>query len=143
MQKTELICNNFSGIKRNASTFSSALITASDVQNVELFATENNSGIGIRTAKGKVAVCNLIPEDENVINIFESVQKSKTYFFVHTENNSEGKIYLYSRNDDTLTEKVSGLKVTGVSCATDVAQGWSDLWVFLILKICCLLKLAT
>ena len=130
MQKTELICNNFSGIKRNASTFSSALITASDVQNVELFATENNSGIGIRTAKGNVAVCNLIPEDENVINIFESVQKSKTYFFVHTENNSEGKIYLYSRIDDTLTEKVSGLKVTGVSCATDVAQGWSDLWVF-------------
>ena len=130
MQKTALICNNFSGINRSSSVYSSSVITASDIQNVELFATEINSGVGIRTAKGNVAVCDLIPADEKIINIFESLQKSQTYFFVHTENKTEGKIYLYSRLAGTLTEKVNGLKITGVSSATDVSQGWSDLWVF-------------
>ena len=135
MQKTALICSNFSGINRSSSVYSSSVITASDIQNVELFATEINSGVGIRTAKGNVAVCDLIPADEKIINIFESVQKSQTYFFVHTENKTEGKIYLYSRLAGTLTEKVNGLKITGVSSATDVSQGWSDLWVFSNQKI--------
>ena len=130
MQKTALICNNFSGINRSSSVYSSSVITASDIQNVELFATETNSGVGIRTAKGNVAVCDLIPDDEQVINIFESVQKGQTYFFVHTESQTEGKIYLFSKISASLTLKVSGLKVTGVSSATDVSQGWSDLWVF-------------
>ncbi len=130
MQRTSLICNKFSGINRSESVFSKSVITASDIQNVELFSTEINSGVGIRTAKGNVAVCSSIPEGENVINIFESVQKGETYFFVHTESSSEGKIYLFSPGAKTLTSKVTGLSVTGKSCATDVAQGWSDLWVF-------------
>ena len=130
MQRTALICNNFSGINRSNSIFTSSTITASDMQNVELFATEVNSGVGIRTAKGNVSICNSIPSDERVINIFESVQKSKTHFFVHTENDVEGKIYLFSTTSKELTLKVSSLTLTGKSCATDVSQGWSDLWVF-------------
>ncbi len=130
MQKTRLICNNFSGINRSSSVFSEDIITASDIQNVELFSTETNSGVGIRTALGNVPVSSSIPSGEVVINIFESVQNSKTYFFVHTEDSTEGKIYLFSPQNGTLTEKVSGLTLTGVSSATDVAQGWSDLWVF-------------
>ena len=69
MQKTTLVCNNFSGINRSSSVFGSNLITASDIQNVELFSTETNSGVGIRTMKGNVSVSDLIPEDEIVINI--------------------------------------------------------------------------
>ena len=130
MQKTSLICNSFSGINRSNSVFSSSVITASDIQNVELFSTETNSGVGIRTANGNISVCDLIPEDENVINIFESIQKTKSHFFVHTESNSEGKIYLFSPLEHKLDEKVNGLSVTGKSCATDVTQGWSDLFVF-------------
>ena len=130
MQRTSLICNNFSGINRSSSVFSSSTITASDIQNVELFATEVNSGVGIRTAKGNVSVCDLIPENETVINIFESIQKSKTYFFVHTESSEEGKIYLFSPASGSLVEKVNGLSLTSKSSATDVTQGWSDLWVF-------------
>ena len=80
MQKTSLICNNFSGINRNGSQYSSSIITATDMQNVELFSTENNSGVGIRTMNGNMAVSDYIPEGEIIINIFESVQKSKTYF---------------------------------------------------------------
>ena len=130
MQRTALICNKFSGINRSSSVYSSSIITASDIQNVELFATEINSGVGIRTARGNVAVCSLIPAGERVINIFESVQKGNTYFFVHTESSTEGKIYLFSKLSNSLTLKVSGLRVTSMSCATDFSQGWSDLFVF-------------
>ena len=130
MQKTSLICNNFSGINRSSSQYSSSVITASDIQNVELFSTETNSGVGIRTSNGNVSICDLIPENENVINIFESVQKSKTYFFVHTESSEEGKIYLLIPDTGELIEKVVGLTLTGKSSASDVSQGWSDLWVF-------------
>ena len=54
MQKTSLICNNFSGINRSNSNFSCDVITASDIQNVELFPTETNSGVGIRTSNGNI-----------------------------------------------------------------------------------------
>lgn len=130
MQRTTLICNNFSGINRSGSQFTSSVITASDMQNVELFSTENNSGVGIRTSNGNVAISDYIPEGEFVINIFESVQKAKTYFFVHTESATEGKIYLFIPETKELNLKVSGLSVTEKSSATDVSQGWSDLWVF-------------
>ena len=130
MQRERLICNNFSGINRSSAVFGSSIITASDMQNVELFSAETNSGVGIRTAKGNKAVCGLIPEGEKIINIYESIQKTHSYFLVYVESQSEGKIYLFSPIDGTLTQKVSGLSVTGKSSATDVSQGWSDLWVF-------------
>ena len=130
MQKTSLICNNFSGINRTSAIFDNSVITASDIQNVELFSTETNSGVGIRTVKGNIAVSDFFPEGETVVNIFESIQKARTHFFVHTESAQEGKIYLFSPETAELTEKVSGLKITGKSSATDVTQGWSDLWVF-------------
>lgn len=130
MQKTSLICNNFSGINRSSSVFDSSVITAFDLQNVELFSTETNSGVGIRTVNGNISICDLIPEDEIVINIFQSVQKRLTYFFVHTENKVEGKVYLLNPTTGELIEKINKLTLTGKSTATDVAQGWSDLWVF-------------
>ena len=130
MQRTTLISNNFSGINRTSSMYSSSVITASDIQNVELYSTEINSGVGIRTAKGNTTICNLIPSGEEVINIFQSVQGGQTCFFVHTESSEEGKVYLFSRENNTLTLKVDGLTVTGKSSGCDVAQGWSDLFVF-------------
>ena len=130
MQKTALICNNFSGINRTSAIYSSSVITASDIQNVELYSTGVNSGVGIRTSKGNISVCNDIPDDETVINIFESVQKGNTYFFVYTENDTEGKIYLFNKNAGTLVKKADSLSVTGKSCGCDVSQGWSDLFVF-------------
>lgn len=130
MQKTNLICNNFSGINRTTSIYSSAIVTASDMQNVELYTTGVNSGTGIRTSKGNISICDDIPDGEVVVNIFESIQKGQTYFFLHTETENEGKIYLFSKDADVLSEKVSGLTVTGKSSACDVSQGWSDLFVF-------------
>ena len=130
MQKTSLICNNFSGINRTSSIYSSSVITASDMQNVELYSTGVNSGVGIRTSKGNIAVCDNIPQGEAVVNIFESVQKGEKYFFVHTESETEGKIYLFDTEASLLLQKVSSLSVTGKSSACDVSQGWADLFVF-------------
>jgi hypothetical protein len=130
MEQTTLICNKFSGINRSSAVFSNSVITASDLQNVELFSTEINSGVGIRTMNGNASVCDLIPEGEEVINIFESTQKSQVYFFVHTESLTEGKIYLFIPSSGELILKKGGLSVSGKSSGTDVAQGWSDLWIF-------------
>ena len=130
MQKTALVCNNFAGINRTSSIYSSSVVTASDIQNVELYSTGVNSGVGIRTAKGNIAVCDIIPAGENVINIFESIQNGNTYFFVHTESSEEGKIYLFNKQAETLSLKTDSLALTGKSCGCDVSQGWNDLFVF-------------
>ena len=125
-----ILCNNFGGINRINSSFSSSVITASDIQNVELFNTGINSGVGIRTMKGNTSIYEFQDEDEVIINIFESVQKSQKYCFIHTENETEGRIYLYNPLSNTTTLKVSGLTKTGISCGVDFAQGWSDLFLF-------------
>lgn len=130
MSTISLFCNKFGGIYKQDATFSSKKITASDLQNVELFDTGINSGVGIRTAKGNAILCELIPNDEKIINIFSSVQKAKTHFFVHTESDTEGKIYLFIPDANIIQEKVNSLNITGKSSATDFAQGWSDLFVF-------------
>lgn len=125
-----LLCNNFSGIKRINSAFSSSMISASDLQNVELFNTGVNSGVGIRTMKGNMAVFEFEDESEKIINIFQSVQNSEKYCFLHTENETEGKLYLYNPISHTVSLKVSSLAKTGISCGVDFAQGWSDLFLF-------------
>lgn len=127
---SSLKCNKFGGIRRINATFASELISASDLQNVELFNTGINSGVGIRTAKGNISVCDLIPSTQRIINIFESVQNNKTYFFVHTEDSERGRIFLLDIEHNTLTQKVTNLTLTGNSCGLDIAQGWSDLFVF-------------
>ena len=125
-----LLCNNFAGIRRINSEFSSSFISASDLQNVELFNTGINSGVGIRTMKGNRSVFEFADENEKIINIYQSVQNSEKYCFLHTENQTEGRIYLYNPLSGTVTLKVSALTKTGVSCGVDFAQGWTDLFLF-------------
>lgn len=125
-----IISNKFAGIRRINSYFSNACITASDIQNVELFNTEINSGVGIRTMKGNDALYEFEDDDEKIINIFESVQGQDTVYFIHTVNDSEGKIYLYNPTSNTTTLKVSELSDSEYSTGVDFAQGWSDLFVF-------------
>jgi hypothetical protein len=127
---TQLICNKFGGIRERNAQFTEDLITAQDIQNVELYYTGVNGGIGIRTAKGNVSINNSLVGSERIINIFESVQNKTTYFFVHTENDVQGKLYRYNLNYNTLELKKSGLSVTGVSNGFDIQQGWSDLFFF-------------
>lgn len=170
---TQLLNNNFGGIRRKDAYFSADKITCSDCQNVELFYKKLNSGVGIRTSKGNLAVTtytntidltvysleeeqmiqtasdgsvadetltffaddveysytrnsdgdciiddvyyyawindesivytvsdeneketlSVIPDDEQIIEIFETVQDTITYLICYTENETEGKLY--------------------------------------------------
>jgi len=129
---TDLLCNHFGGIRRVNARFSADQITCSDCQNVELFNTEMNSGVGIRTSKGNTAVCSLFDEGEQILGIWESVQNSSTYCFIYTENDgsTSGKFYAYTPLTNTLTVKKTGLTKTGKCSGTDFARGVSDLFVF-------------
>lgn len=123
---TQLLCHNFGGIRQNNACFTDELITAQDIQNVELYYTGANNGVGIRTMKGNQLVLNI--PDENIINIFETIQNGKYHTVIHTETKTEGKLYLYF--EDTLTLVKDGLQLTGASNGFDVAQGWKDLFFF-------------
>ena len=127
---TNLICNNFGGIRDINPEFSSEKISASDLQNVELFSTGLNSGVGIRTALGNKVLFDNFAEDEVVVDIYETVQLSNKYFIVYTVDGNEGKIYSYSKYYNTVECIVSGLSPKAQSCATDFTQGWSDYFVF-------------
>ena len=127
---TQLICNKFGGIRQRNAVFSEDLITAQDIQNVELYYTGTNGGVGIRTAKGNISINDSLENKEKIINIFESIQGEQTYFFVHTEDSTQGKFYLYDMNYNNLILKKNGLSITGVSNGFDVRQGWSDLFFF-------------
>lgn len=128
---TKLICNNFAGIRNKTATFSSSRITAKDMQNVELYNTAIGEGVGIRNMKGNISISdNLIPDNETIINIFESTQKNNTYFFVHTISETEGKVYHFDISSKTLNLKINGLSITNESYGIDFSQGESDLFVF-------------
>lgn len=127
----KIICNNFAGIRNRKADFSSSVISAKDMQNVELYNTAIGSGVGIRTTKGNVSISSdLIPSDEKIVNIFQSVQCGKYYFFVHTISSTEGKLYLFDMINNILIPKITGLSLTNESFGVDFAQGESDLFVF-------------
>ena len=100
------------------SVFSAKLITASDMQNIELFNTQSNSGVGIRTAKGNTSVCGLLEPDEKVVNIFDTVQNGIHNFLVHTENTNEGRFYLFDIEAKELVKELwneEGVRLVGIS----------------------------
>ena len=123
------ICNRYGGIRKKNAQFSEKIITCSDMQNVELFFTGVNNGIGIRTCKGNKGLISL-PENERVVNIFQSVQNGATYFFVHTINNESGTLYLYDIATNQLITKISDLSKQTVSSACDYKQGYDDCLIF-------------
>ncbi len=132
---TSLICNRFAGIRRINANFIQDYISCSDCQNVELFDTGINAGVGIRNAKGNVSLYDSFAEGEKIIGIFESVQDSTNYCIVYTETTTEGKLYLYTGNSQTpITQFSLGtgvtLSVTGNACGTDFRQGFNDLFMF-------------
>ena len=126
----QLLCNNFGGIRERNASFSSDKITAQDVQNVELYYTGANNGIGIRTVKGNVSINSELVGTARIIKLFSSTQQQINYFFVYAETELEG--ILYNLNTDTLTLSVikDDLTVSGCANGFDVIQGWDDLFFF-------------
>lgn len=127
---TSLINFNFGGIRRKDSCFSQEKITCSDCQNVELYYTKLNSGIGIRTSPGNICIGDFILEEEQVINIFSSLQDNINYLFAYVETSTEGRLYNIDLETNTKTTLIQGLSVTGCACGVDFIQGWLDMFVF-------------
>ena len=209
---TSLVCNKFGGIRRVVSSFSDNQITCSDCQNVELFYTGVNGGIGVRSAKGNTSitsyfdnsnlsvytvndeeleevstdgscsniltftlddevqtgfyrdekedrvegldtyyawskvidgtkfiyytekdgtdVLSIIPSDETILGLYESIQGGIPYRFIYTESDTEGKIYKLDIQARTITLMVDDLTKTGKCTGLTLAQGWSDWFVF-------------
>lgn len=123
------ICDKYGGIRQKTAQFSDNVITCSDMQNVELFYTGVNAGVGIRTVKGQKGFKKL-STGERVVNEFESIQNGKNYLFVHTINNETGTLYLYDFATNELIPKITGLKRQLVSSGVDYKQGYDDCFVF-------------
>jgi hypothetical protein len=127
---TQLLCNRFGGIRERNSSFSEDLISAQDIQNVELYYTGINGGIGIRTTKGNVSFNDELLDTQKIINIFESTQNQTKYFFVYAEDELKGTFYNLNLKTNSLEILKDDLTVTGKSNGFDVAQGWTDLFFF-------------
>lgn len=129
---TQLLCNRFGGIRHRNSSFSEEIISAQDIQNIELYDTGTNGGVGIRTMRGNISVNDSLEGSEKIIDIFQSVQKGETLFLVYTEDNDYGYFYHYDIARDTLIlEKDNIIKSDNGCCnGFDIAQGYSDLFFF-------------
>lgn len=144
---TKLVTNKFGGIRRKESSFSDSGITCSDCQNVELFFTELNSGVGLRTANGNQVVTkkevsgslvSVIPSTEEVVGVFESNQNGQPVIFVYTENiaasvgtTNKGKLYTYNPSTITLTQlTTTQLTKTQKAFGVDFEQGTLDMFIF-------------
>lgn len=131
---TQLICRNFGGIRQKNAVFSEEMISAQDIQNVELYFTGINNGVGIRTMNGNVSINSALVDSKRIVEIFESTQKGQKFFFIYAEGGEVGseKGTLYELN--MLTNVISVLKdnlsVTGNAQGLDVIQGYSDLFFF-------------
>lgn len=132
---TDLLCNHFGGIRRKNSRFDAEQITCTDCQNVELYDTKINQGVGIRTAKGSKLI-KTFSENEEVLGIWESNQDSGKYLFVYTEGatSGSGNLYSYNPSNGNISTVKTGLTKTGNCCGTDYQNGSesssADVFVF-------------
>lgn len=131
----------FGGIRRKDSCFDSNKITCSDCQNVELYFTDANAGVGLRTSKGNTSVTTsivngkvneLIPATEEVIEIFETTQLGNKYLIAYTIDATAGTGRLYNINlrTNTSTLLVDGLKPLRTASGCDITQGYQDVFIF-------------
>ena len=127
---TNLLCNRFGGIRENNAFFTSDIITAQDIQNIELYFTGLNNGVGIRTAKGNISINDDLAGTAKIVKIFESVQQQRTFFFVYAEDLEKGTFYSYDVLNSELTVLKDDLTITHNANGFDITQGWSDLFFF-------------
>lgn len=137
-----LSTKTFGGIRRKNSSFDSGKVTCSDCQNVELYFTDANAGIGLRTSKGNTStstytddqgnVQELIPVDEEVIEIFETTHLGTKYLIAYTidATGDTGRLYKVDIQLKTCNLLVDGLKGHRVASGCDITQGYQDVFIF-------------
>lgn len=125
---TSIICNNFSGIQKQNATFSSELVTCSDCQNVELYYTNQNSGIGLRTSQGNTKIATL-NDNEKIIAMHSASFGGSQYLFLYVEDDQKGYLkYLDGSSIKTIGE---GFKkgVYNLCSFSVFSDSWLDILV--------------
>lgn len=132
----------FGGIRRKNSSFDDTKITCSDCQNVELYYTDANAGVGLRTSKGNNSVSTykdtegniieILPAGEEIIEIFETTQLGNKYLIAYTINaaGDAGRLYNVDLHTNTSNILVDGLKPIRMASGCDYTQGWEDVFIF-------------
>ena len=90
---TQMLCNKFGGIRERNAVFNEEYVTAQDLQNIELYFTGVNNGIGIRTVRGNISINDSLVGSKRIIGLWQSYQAQKSYFFVYAEDKTEGVLY--------------------------------------------------
>lgn len=98
--------SNFSGGFACEQAFLSEKIVSfiGDSKNIDIYATDNDSGYGFK----KIAGNNLFREiaGEKVVNLFQyNYSKDKFYLVIHTVTDSEGKLYYIDENSNLILLK--------------------------------------
>lgn len=101
------ICDRYGGIRQKTAQFSENVITCSDMQNVELFYSGINNGVGIRTTKGQ-QIIKALPNGERIVNLFQSVQNGKNNCFIHAISENE-TVYELSDGSNIAYSPIAGL----------------------------------
>lgn len=132
----------FAGIRRKNASFDESKITCSDCQNIELYFTDANAGVGLRTSQGNNSVTTykdqngdvqeVISPSEEVIEIFETTQLGNKYLIAYTVDEAAGAGRLYNINLSTNTSTLlaDGLKPLRVASGCDYTQGYQDVFIF-------------
>ena len=121
---------NFGGIRRKNSRFDDTQITCSDCQNVELYFTESNSGVGLRTAKGNKVLLDYFAENEEIIEVFETIQLGTKYLIAYTILEGEGRLYKCELDTEQPELLVSGLNGLRMASGCNFVQGVLDMFIF-------------
>lgn len=132
-ERTQLLCNNFTGIKRKEAIFSSDCISCSDCQNIELYYTNQNNGVGIRTSSGNRPVIDtLLDGSYKIYGMFEATMNTTSYMFLYAVSDDETKAskILYFDDITNTCEEVTDIKGHTKYCsATTFEQGWLDMFI--------------
>lgn len=134
---TELSCSNFTGIKTKDALFSSEVISCSDCQNVELYNTNQNQGVGVRVAKGnrplfdKVVFAGeeSVSTTREIIGMFSCSLGGFSYLFLYIEDLNRGYIAYYDEIAKTLNKICELENATRKCSATFFEQGYYDFFV--------------
>lgn len=118
---TQMLCNKFGGIRERNANFNDSLVTAQDIQNVELYYTGVNEGVGIRTAKGNTS----ITREDNHTNLTVYTIADSTATSAATDGIISSNKLTFSISDTTY----SGLERSSdddTSISNVVYYAWTD-----------------
>jgi len=129
------IFSRFLGIREVNGINSNGMLSASRVNNVEFYQSENTNYVGIKTQKGRSIYFSL-PENYTCLKCWKSEQKvseneeSKTFIFIYAENDKNGSIFVLKPAQVKPAQVISNLTKTGKCNALTMSSTAYDVFIF-------------